>query len=579
MQRTWKWGWQRLAETILPPVASGMLIFSAYAPVYASPIGGSVQPNTGTLLDGAKPPQQRVEQNKKPSITIQENGQLSPGQSQEKIVVNHFRLSGELPVGEAELLSQIKEHEDRELTLSELDQLAGKLTTYLRQKGYLVAFAYIPAQSVKDGIVEIAIVPGKYSELIVKGQAHMSLDYLKNMLFFVTPGSVIRQEPLDRALLLLSDCSGIRVEAVLNPGKTAGTADLVLEVIDREKISGAAYTDNWGNRYSGQVRAGVQLSLNNLSGYGDQLSLGGLFTEKTALKNYNAAYSVPLGYNGAQFSISHSQLDYTLGDIFAATGASGEADTDSVNISYPVVRSRSFNLTGVLGYDKKKLKDDITQSNSYVRKNSAVWNASLNGNFSDNLLGGAFNSFSLNHYRGALSIEDAATAMSDASTAQSAGHFTKTVFSYQRQQYIRDDLDFSVSFLGQLANKNLDSSEKLYLGGADGVRAFSQGEASGDQGYRLSGELRWQLKGLSKGPNHVYLVGFYDYGSVMVNKGPWAGSGGNRRSLMGAGFGLRWQQDRAFSYRLDYAFKIGDEVAVNDTSKSGRLWLQAVRYF
>ena len=50
---------------------------------------------------------------------------------------------------------------------------------------------------------------------------------------------------------------------------------------------------------------------------------------------------------------------------------------------------------------------------------------------------------------------------------------------------------------GQLADKNLDTAEKFYLGGPGGVRAYPQGEATGDQGYRLSGELRLLVPGLS----------------------------------------------------------------------------------
>ncbi|WP_319402020.1 ShlB/FhaC/HecB family hemolysin secretion/activation protein [uncultured Anaeromusa sp.] len=553
--------------------ASLFCLMAADMPAFAA-----VPPTSGTLLDGVKPPPQQVEQNNKPSVTIQQDEQPDQSKSKEKIAVSRFRLSGELPLLEPELLSQLKRYEGRELTLDELNQAAGDLTGYLRRQGYLVAFAYLPAQSITDGVVEIAIVPGKYGELIINSAAHSSPSYLKNMLRCVKPGSMIRQAPLDRALLLLNDLSGIRVNASLRPGKTSGTADLVLEAGDTKRISGAIYSDNWGNPYSGRVRSGIELNVNNPGGLGDQLSLGAMVTENTELKNYNALYNRPLGVNGARLSISHSRMDYTLGDIFSSAGASGVANTDSASVSYPVVRSRSFNLSGSLGYDQKHMADDIVQSSSYARKNSSVWNAALTGNFSDNVLGGAFNSFSLNHYVGSLSLQDAATKAVDDATAKSAGHFSKTLLSYQRQQYLADHLDFFFSFTGQLANTNLDSSEKLYLGGASGVRAFSQGEAAGDQGYRLSGEFRWQLKGLSKGDRHVQLVAFYDYGSVMSNKNPWAGAGQNRRSLMGAGFGLRWQQDNVFSYRLDYAFKIGDEPSANDTNKNGRLWLQAVRY-
>ncbi|MDR7868079.1 MAG: ShlB/FhaC/HecB family hemolysin secretion/activation protein, partial [Sporomusaceae bacterium] len=235
---------------------------------------------------------------------------------------------------------------------------------------------------------------------------------------------------------------------------------------------------------------------------------------------------------------------------------------------------------GTLAYEDKRLQDDQTASDSYVPKKSHALSAGLAGNFADSWLGGGFNSFSISHYRGRLSIEDAATATNDDATARTAGGFAKTVFVYQRQQYLAKDLNFHLNFTGQLADKNLDSSEKLFLGGADGVRAFPQGEAAGDDGYKLTGEIRWRLPGLSAGKDNVYLSGFYDYGSVTVNHKPWAGAGEqNRRSLMGAGLGVLWAHSPDFVLRLDYAWKIGREQATADTDKNGRLWLQGVKYF
>lgn len=50
MQRKWKRRWQRLAESVLPPVAAGMLLLSAInAPVYANPTGGTVASGGATI--------------------------------------------------------------------------------------------------------------------------------------------------------------------------------------------------------------------------------------------------------------------------------------------------------------------------------------------------------------------------------------------------------------------------------------------------------------------------------------------------------------------------------------------------
>ncbi|TWH49539.1 ShlB/FhaC/HecB family hemolysin secretion/activation protein [Sporomusa sp. KB1] len=544
-------------------------------PALAAPSNTSY---SGTALEGVKPPTVQAPAQKGPSITVEEREPVVSADGQQKIPVKGFRISGESPLPESELLPLIQKEAGQEITLNGLNELAVRLTKHLRQQGYLVAFAYIPAQTIKDGNVEIAVVPGKYGQVKISGDGHIDQEQLKAMLFCTKPGMLITRAPLERALLLINDLSGVTVKATLSPGQEAGTADLILETGDTDKTSGAVYADNWGNRYTGRTRYGTQITFNNFSDhYGDALTIGGL-TTSDGINNYNFGYSAPLGYDGAKAEVKYSHVGYTLGEEYADLGATGRAAVTSYAISYPFIRSRSFSLYGTVGYDVKHLKDNIADYGSYSPRSSKLWNLGLSGSFADIWLGGGNNAFSLTHYRGNLDINDASAQANDVSTARTSGDFNKTVLTYQRQQYVAQNLNFYLSFTGQLADKNLDSSEKLYLGGADGVRSYPQGEASGDQGYKLTGEFRWRLPGLSGGPNNLYLNTFCDYGNVMVNKHPYS-TDDNRRSLMAAGLGLLWTRDRDFVIRMDYAWKLDNEQATADADKSGRFWLQGVKYF
>ena len=64
------------------------------------------------------------------------------------------------------------------------------------------------------------------------------------------------------------------------------------------------------------------------------------------------------------------------------------------------------------------------------------------------------------------------------------------MINFYYSQWINENLNFKTSGLAQFSNKNLDSSEQLSLGGITGVRAYPSGEASGDQGYKLTTELQ-----------------------------------------------------------------------------------------
>ncbi|HWQ60926.1 MAG TPA: ShlB/FhaC/HecB family hemolysin secretion/activation protein [Negativicutes bacterium] len=552
-------------------ITLGMLLtMLATLPAYAA------APTTGAVLEGAKPPAVTQQPAAKgPVVTVEGQTPAAKDDGQQKIAVKGFRIGGEPPMPPDDLLGLVRDDAGRDLTLGGLDAAAARITEHLRQKGFLVAFAYIPAQDIVDGMVEIAVVPGKYGKLKITGDGRFDRERLKAMLFAVAPGTVITARPLERALLLLSDLNGVSVKATLSPGEASGTADLLVEVSDAARWKGSAFIDNWGSRFTSRNRLGLQLTAGNIGGRGDELTLGGLISENSLITNYNLGYSALLGNDGLRVSASRSQVDYTLGDAFAALGATGQATVTSVALAYPLVRSQDFSLYGTLGYDAKRLADKLTTT-----KKSSLISLGVAGNFADGWLGGGTNAFSLTNCQGRLRIRDAAWAAVDAWGAGTAGSFSKTLLSFQRQQYVSDQLTLHLNFTGQLADKNLDSSEKFFLGGADGVRAFPPGEASGDDGYRLTGELRWRLPGLSAGKNDLYLVGFYDYGSVILNHHRYAAAdSNNRRSLMGAGLGLLWTHNPDWALRLDYAWKIGREQATADEDRNGRLWLQAMRYF
>ena len=63
-----------------------------------------------------------------------------------------------------------------------------------------------------------------------------------------------------------------------------------------------------------------------------------------------------------------------------------------------------------------------------------------------------------------------ANASADANAAQTDGAFRKLNFNYNREQSWTGQLTGYVQAALQWANTNLDSSEKIYLGGASGVR-------------------------------------------------------------------------------------------------------------
>ena len=82
-----------------------------------------------------------------------------------RLRVNGFRISGNTLIPDQELLPLLKSYVDRELDLAQLEQAAQAVTLYYRGKGFFLAQAYLPEQTVKGGVVEIAVLEGRLGEI------------------------------------------------------------------------------------------------------------------------------------------------------------------------------------------------------------------------------------------------------------------------------------------------------------------------------------------------------------------------------------------------------------------------------
>ena len=61
-----------------------------------------------------------------------------------------------------------------EHSLGELDAGAARITAYLRERGYAVARAYLPAQEIKNGVVSIRVLPGLVGHTLMQNQSRHS---------------------------------------------------------------------------------------------------------------------------------------------------------------------------------------------------------------------------------------------------------------------------------------------------------------------------------------------------------------------------------------------------------------------
>ena len=483
--------------------------------------------------------------------------------------VKGFTLQGNGAIGSDELLPLLGDLQGRTVSLGELQAGANRITRLYRERGYPLARAYIPAQEIDGGVVQIAVMEGRFGEVGLNNTSRVA-DAALTPLAALKRGDAVRSAELERSLLLLSDTPGVEVKSTLKPGASVGATDLLVDVTPGPLLSGSIDADNYGNRYTGEYRLGGTLNVNSPLGVGDRLTLRAMGSDED--QQYGrVAYQLPIGPWATQVGVAYSDMDYELAKNFDDLKAHGNARISSLYAIQPLVRSRDFSLYAQVQFDDKRLKDDIDLFGSKSDKRSRVVIATFNGNSRDNLLGGGVNSFALAWSQGSLNIDGALNQTIDDLTAGTQGRFHKINPSLVRLQRLTDRFSLYTQLQGQWADGNLDSSEKISLGGAYGVRAYPQGEASGDQGWLANVELRYALT------DAWQLNTFVDHGEVRLNKDTWS-TGENHRSLSAAGVGARWA---AYGWQINAvaAWKLGNDDPQSDVDRSPRVWAQVVKFF
>ena len=532
-------------------------------------------PNAGSQLQQipAAPVPQRVA----PAIRI-EPGSASTAAASDavKIVVNRLQVTGALTYPEAELVALTGFQPGSELTLADLRGMASKITERYRSNGFFIAQAYLPAQEVSNGVVTIAVVEGQYGKIAVRNQSNLADDLVYSQLDGINTGNAVLMAPLESRLLLLSDLPGVNVTSTLTPGASVGASDLLVDVTPGQRVTGSIDADNGGNRYTGEYRLGATVNLNNAAGRGDVASLR-VLTSGSGLNYARGSYQMQFGK--ATAGVAYSWLGYELGKEFSSLRANGTAKIASIYGGYPLIRSRNTNVYALLAFDAKTFQDRVDTTSTVVDKKVQALMATLRGDHRDRLGGGGLTSYTLTGTTGNVDIQTPSVRAFDAATAQSNGHYGKLGFSAMRLQSVTDTVSLYAGVSGQVASKNLDISEKMQLGGINGVRAYPEGEAYADQGYLLTLEARFLVPRFSEQfPGQLQLFGFVDTGRVSLNKNPWD-LRDNHRTLSGAGIGLNWSAANNFVVKTSYARKLGSATATSAPDKSGRFWVQAVKYF
>lgn len=473
-----------------------------------------------------------------------------------------FRVDDSAPVDVKQALAGLTQpFTGPKRNYEDLVNAASAVTRFMqRELGYYLAYAYIPEQNPKDGVVRIAVLEGRLDQVVVNWPDKSLVDrsVIESHLNRLQPGSILKVRDVERVVFTINDLYGVRARFEVKAGRTPGTASLHVTPTPESRVTGRVEFDMNGSRYSGQYRLTGVASLVSPLGRGDNLTVSGLVSTTGGLKFGLVSYSTPVGSDGLKIGASFSAVKYQLDQDIFTLDLNGKAYSYSLFGLYPVIRSRNLNTFALATIERKQYHDSIAGLETNKTTNDIQ--LGLVGDFRDNLLTGGVNAYELNWMSGRIGVDVGALSVPE--------RFNKYGLGYSRlQNIVSNRLLAYLRYKGQLTSDNLDTTERLGLGGANGVRAYAPGEGTADSAHLLTTELRWLPPESMFGRNAREMVfsAFYDLGVARVRHDleGLPSITDNTPTLGGAGFGFVWDRPQNFALRMSVAWPTQGE-AVND---------------
>lgn len=457
------------------------------------------------------------------------------------------------------------------LSFAQMQGVADKVTERYRKAGFIVADAFLPAQTIgSDQMVQIQILEGRVGRIIVKGNKRYYTDVI------AAPAQQLRDKPLqkstvDSALLYVRDLPGVTVASTFQPGRQTGDTDLIM--VAHEAKNPFTFTlgaDDYGTALTGRYRALAGVTWNSPLGIGDSLSANVDYALDPNQNAYGSlAYTAPLVVvPGLSMTggVTRSELQISS-DGFAALKVRGPTTTQFAGSDWKFLNTDDLKMQASLHVMREKSQLS-TQGMALSDERFNVLDLGYAMNRTDR----RFHGVDLLQVNVRKSLADQSHEP-DLVSPNHAHDFTVMKLSYTRLQFLTRSQRLYFKFNGQWTPDALAPMEQFVIGGPDSVRSYPIADGLSDRGYYTSLEYHVDAPFIGNKPSPFYarpwrevleLETFLDYA-----RGFTAGADHSSTvppvnySGFGVGFIFRIPQFHHFEFHLDGAIPLGSQVATD----------------
>ncbi len=272
----------------------------------------------------------------------------------------------------------------RGITLGQIESVADKITNFYRERGFILAKAYIPKQEVREGIVNLTMQLGILGEVDAADNVIYKDSRLESVFDDLITKPVTNNN-IEERLYLINDFPGINVSGFFEPGTQVGDTKLNIKVNRENRYAANARIDNHGTKETGKTRLYADAYINNALGLGDYLQVGLLNSSSPSnttyyLFRYNTKVFDPRLSLDISASSNQFVLDQADSAVTSSINISGETRQSLLLTEYKLKRSRASNHSIALQLETVEsdiVFGSIDSGNNKVRDKSVVYNYDL----------------------------------------------------------------------------------------------------------------------------------------------------------------------------------------------------------
>lgn len=512
----------------------------------------SLQPSLPSHLPSTVDPSQipkRLESSIKPTIgnvnipTSETAAQASTTSEvgEVKFQLKKIVLTGNTVFTQAELTPLFSSFLYKNISLSDLQKITQQITLKYRNAGYVLSKAILPAQVIENGNVKIQIIEGYIANTSIEGDAGNAQSLLERYGTKLKTYQPLNVKNLERFALLANDIPGMSAKTILHPAVDSfGPGSVTLNFIPEfSKANGFISFDNRGTKYLGPNEFSLGGAINSLLRAGDQFGVQGLVSSELQELQYANVYTKqPLGSNGLVLSIGAGYNRSKPAYLLRPLEVEGQSKELTVDLQYPLVRSRKQSLFITTGFNWLNNKTDINAFNAnYFDDRIRSLRLGTNFYLNDKLAGA--NQFSLQLSKGLAILGASKANQSNLSRVVGDPEYTKLNFNVSRLQGLSEHISAYAGAISQYAFTPLLTAEQFSYGGSQFGQAYDPSEIIGDKGVAAKLEFRYDTEPGLFFLRHLQYAVFYDIGKIWNIKERSVTGFSQQESAASAGIGLR----------------------------------------